>query len=442
VTARGLKARREAQGRSCAKPRGRRRDEEEEEGEATVRHYLHVGLLLAAGVALVLVSTASGHSPSTPATEQQQGGSTAGMAMQEARAEALKTKGKKAYYTRTFDLSGIPAYKPQQRVSGTLRMWGSNYPADGMLAGYWEEAFRKFHPEIAFDFRLKATSGTIPGLVSGQSDLGPSVKITFPNLQFYQRYLNADPFEIVYATGSYDVTGWSPGYGIVVHRENPLARITLEQLDGIFGAERLGGWVGTDWHPEFARGPERNIRSWGQLGLTGEWADKPIIPYGLNLRYHQATVISDRVLKGSDKWNERLRIYANYVTPDGRLSRGLNEDLLKDKYGIAYIAAPTVTMNFAAQEQVSPRLKILPLAETAAGPYVEYTIETLQNRTYPLFDEVYFYTHALPGKGLDSKVREFLRFVLSREGQELIMKDGKYLPLTAKVAREQLAKLD
>jgi len=178
------------------------------------------------------------------------------------------------------------------------------------------------------------------------------------------------------------------------------------------------------------------------LGLTGEWADKPIIPYGLNLRYHQATVISDRVLKGSDKWNERLRIYANYVTPDGRLSRGLNEDLLKDKYGIAYIAAPTVTMNFAAQEQVSPRLKILPLAETAAGPYVEYTIETLQNRTYPLFDEVYFYTHALPGKGLDSKVREFLRFVLSREGQELIMKDGKYLPLTAKVAREQLAKLD
>jgi phosphate transport system substrate-binding protein len=369
-------------------------------------------------------------------------GSTTGMDMQKARADALKTKGKKAYYTRSFDLSGIRSYKPKQKVAGTLRMWGSNYPGDGLLAGYWEEGFRKFQPDVKFDFNLKSTSGTFPGLVTGESDLGPSVKLTFANLQFYQRYLDADPLEIVYATGSYDVTGWSPGYGIVVHKDNPITRLTMEQLDGIFGAERLGGWVGTDWHPEFARGPEKNIRTWGDLGLTGEWADKPIIPYGLNLRYHQATVISDRVLKGSDKWNERLRIYANYVTPDGKLARGLTEDLAQDKYYIAYAAAPTGKMNFGALDAAPSTLKILPLAETAPGAYVEYTIENLQNRSYPLYDEVYFYTNALPGKGVDPKVLEFLRFVLSREGQALIMKDGKYLPLTAAVARAQLAKLE
>lgn len=393
-------------------------------------------------MAAVLVSC-SLTEPGNALAQSAEVGSTKGMDMQDARAEALKTKGKKPYYTRTFDLSAIPTYKPEKKVSGTLRMWGSNYPGDGLLAGYWEESFRKFHPDIRFEFNLKATSGTIPGLVAGASDLGPSVKVTFSGLQLYQRYLNADPLEIVYATGSYDVTGWSPCYGIVVHKDNPIAQITMEQLDGIFGAERLGGWSGTDWHPEFARGPEKNIRTWGQLGLTGEWADKPIVPYGLNLRYHQATVISDKILKGSDKWNERLRIYANHVTADGKLARGLNDDLREDKYGIAYIAAPTRTTNFGApQEKMPSELKILPLAETAAGPYVEYTIETLQNRTYALHDEVYFYTHALPGKGIDPKVKEFLRFLVSREGQELVMRDGKYLPLTARVAREQLARID
>jgi phosphate transport system substrate-binding protein len=409
-------------------------------------------LMLGAPAAMLGTPAARQPAPSAPLSAGQQpppsagGASTKGMAMQDARAEALKTKGKKAYYTRTFDLSGIPAYEPEQPVSGTLRMWGSNYPADGLLAGYWEETFRRYHPAIKFEFHLKSTAGTIPGLVTGQSDLGPGVKATFAGLQFYQRYLDADPLEIVYATGSYDVTGWSPGYGIVVHKDNPITKITMEQLDGIFGAERLGGWVGTDWHPEYARGPEKNIRTWGQLGLTGEWADKPIVPYGLNLRYHQATVISDRILKGSDKWNERLRTYANYVTPNGALSRGLNDDLRKDKYGIAYVAAPTAAANFGSSfgsrgDKAPPELKILALAETAAGPYVEYTLETLQNRTYPLYDEVYFYAHALPGRSVDPKVKEFMRFLVSREGQELVMKDGKYLPLTAAVAREQLKRL-
>jgi len=257
--------------------------------------------------------------------------------------------------------------------------------------------------------------------------------LRFHELLLFQRFTNRDPLEITVATGSYDVPGWQPAFGIVVHRDNPLTGLTMAQLDGIFGAERLGGWEGTSWHPEYARGPEKNIRTWGQVGLAGEWKDAPINVYGLNLRYHQATEISDRILKGSDKWNERLRIYANFVTPDGKLGRTLVSDLAKDRQGIAYVAAPT--------RNLPPELKVLALAEKANGPYVTYTIETLRDRTYPFFDEIYMYVDRPAGK-MDPKVREYLRFILSREGQAEIMRDGKYLPLTAKVARDQLKKLE
>ena len=370
-----------------------------------------------------------------------------GLAMQKARADGLVSKGKKSYYAADkWDLSDLPAYEPKEKVSGTIRLWGSNYIVDGNIGDYWEAAFRKFHPDVKFEYHMLTTRAAVPSLVFGVSDLGMGRKITTEEMQLFQRYKNHDPVEIVIATGSYNVTGWQPAFGIVVSKDNPLTKITLEQLDGIFGAERLGGWIGTDWHPEFTRGPEKNIRTWGQLGLTGEWADKEIIPYGLNARYHQATEISDRILQGSDKWNEKLRIYANYVDNSppagdkaggmgfGALKRGLNDDLIKDRYGIAYIAAPVGA-------NLPPELKVLEVARTAAGPYYAYTIENLRSRKYPFFDEIYAYTDQNHGQSIDPKVREYLRFIVSREGQTEIMRDGKYLPLTAEVSREQLKKL-
>ena len=135
------------------------------------------------------------------------------------------------------------------------------------------------------------------------------------------------------------------------------------------------------------------------------------------------------ILESSDKWNENLRIYANYVTADGKLARNMNEDLAADKWGIGIFAAPTV--NLQGHDAVSA-LKILPVARTGAGPYVPYTLETLQDRTYPMYDEIYAYVDAEPP---DPKVIEFLRFIVSREGQELVMKDAKYLPLTAEASR-------
>ena len=365
--------------------------------------------------------------------------STEGLDMQAARAKMMTVRGHTIAYTRKWDISGIPNYAPKSAVAGTIRLWGSNYVTDGYLGGYWEDAFRKYHPGVTFDWRMKTALAAVPALVCGVSDVGIGRKITFAELELFQRYTDRDPVEITVATGSYDVPGWNPGFGIVVNASNPIAQLTVRQLDGVFGSERAGGWDGTSWRPQNARGPEQNIRTWGQLGLTGDWANKPIHVYGLNLRYHQATEISDAILGGSDKWNENLRVSANYVDKNGKLGRGLNEDLAKDPYGIAYIAAPTTNLG---RERANPQLKVLKIAAGDGGPYVPYTLETIHDRTYPLFDAIYAYADQVSGQRMDPKVHEFMRFVVSQEGQAEVMRDGKYLPLTADVARAQLAKLD
>jgi len=141
-------------------------------------------------------------------------------------------------------------------------------------------------------------------------------------------------------------------------------------------------------------------------------------------------------MKGGDKWNERLREYAHDETPAGAQTlstQSLLEDLSKDRYGIGYS-----NLGYPAAAKV----KALAIAEKDGGPYVEMTIESIQNRTYPLFHEEYFYVNRKPGQPIDPKVKEYLRYVLSREGQQEVMRDGKFLPLTAGVAREQLKKLD
>ncbi len=372
------------------------------------------------------------------AMAQQRKESTEGLDMQAARAKMMTARGRKIAYTKKWDLSGLPTYEPNQKVSGILRVWGSNYITDGFLGGYWEAAFRKYQPDVKIDFHMKTTLAAVPSLIFGVSDVGIGRKITFSEQELFERYTDRPPIEIEVATGSYDVPGWQPGYGVVVHKDNPLDDVTMKQLDGIFGSERTGGCEGTSWRPNHARGAEEDIRTWGQLGLTGEWKDKPIVVYGLTLRYHQATEISDRVLAGSDKWNEHLKIYANYVSAAGKLERSMNKDIANDRYGIGIVAAPTANLGGTS----GPTLKVLPVSAGDNGPYVPYTLETLHDRSYPLFDRIYAYMDRVAGKPMDPKVLEFLRFVLSREGQDAVMRDGKYLPLTAEVANAQLKKLE
>ena len=358
-----------------------------------------------------------------------------GLAVQAGREDKLKKRGAQEYYTERWDLGDLPAYVPQQKVSGTLRQMGSNYFEDGNLNALWEEGFKQHHPDVVFEKDLRTALAAIPALTFGLADLAPSRHITNDESLFFQRYKSRHPIEISAVTGSFNVPGWSYAITIVVHQDNPLAQLSVEQLDGIFGAERSGAFIGTTWDTSVARGPEKNIRTWGQLGLKGAWADKPINVYGYNLRYHIPLTFAAHVMQGSAKWNERLIEFTNYRNADGTTelqAKQIADALSKDPHGIGYSSVAFLT----------PETKALAVAPRGGGPAVALDLQSLRSRRYPLHDEVYFYLDREPGQPIDPKVREFLRYILSREGQDAVQRNAKYLPLPAHVARAQLKKLE
>jgi phosphate transport system substrate-binding protein len=361
------------------------------------------------------------------------------VAVQAAREKWVKNKGYKVYYTKKFDLSDLPHYKPEQKVSGTIRMWGSNYFTDSPLADYWIQEFQKYQPDVKFALHLKTTLHAIPGLIFGMSDIGPMGRqITWDELLSYQRERNHLPIGIVAVTGSYDVSGWNPPIGVYLHKDNPLSKLSLQQLDGIFGAQRSGAWRELVWDKSLARGPEKNIRTWGQLGLTGEWANQPIHVYGYNLQFHFPQEIESRAFGGvSGKWNENLIEYDNLAQPDGSFKLAgqlMLEDLAKDPYGIVYCAGGNAWL--------TPQIKSIALSVKTGDPAYELTLENVRERKYPMYADVFFYIDRDPQKPVDPKVKEFLRYILSSEGQTQVMRDGKYLPLTAETVRAQLKLLE
>lgn len=340
-------------------------------------------------------------------------------------------------YTKKWDLSDLPRYEPRRQVTGKLRIWGNNYIKDGYLGGYWKEAFRKFQPGIEIEYNLPTTGIGIPSLSAKASDLAMSRKAILMDLLTFEQVYHHPITEIAAVTGSYDVYGWMPAFIIVVNKDNPLEKISVKQLDGVFGGQRLGGYVGSVWRTDYPcrRGAEENIRTWGQLGLTGDWADKPIHPGGQTLRGNNTTQLSDKILCGSDQWNEGYRAYANYIDPKGKIvpwSIQARDALEKDKYGIYYVSPMSM----------SPKLKELAIQGHDGGPYVKRSLETIRDHSYPLYNEYYFYFNREPGKAVDPKVDEFLHFILSREGQEEVQREGRYMPLTAEVVKAQLKKLE
>jgi phosphate transport system substrate-binding protein len=390
---------------------------------------IKIGTLLPAAIVAACIASTAAHA------QQQSEDAKNAIRAQADRAGVIYKRGKMAHYSRTFDLSGMPHYEPKQQLTGWIRLHGNNYLSDGMLGELWQQGFAKFQPGIRLSYYLPTSALAFAALYYDQADLVMGHRPGFYDLLAYERVKSFDPTEITAVTGSFDVGGWENSLTILVNEDNPLKCINMEQLDGVFGSERTGGWAGTNWRSEWARGPQKNIRTWGQLGLSGEWADKPIDVYGFSIRYNTATDFSDKVLKGSDKWNEKIQAYGNIVNPDGSRyieADQITDNLGKNKYGLAY-------NRFRGER---PHVRRISVAPGNSRDCVEHTLENVQNRTYPLYNEQYFYTTVKPGMKMDPKVKEFLRYVLSQEGQAEIVRDGKYLPLTAAVVREQLKKLD
>ena len=331
-------------------------------------------------------------------------------------------------------LTDLPHYQPEARISGTVRIFGSDL---GGMVKAWEAGFRRFQPEAHFEDQFPSSDGAEGGLISGVADIGSSGRepVLTEFLSFNETF-KYDLETVTVATGAYDIKGRTWAVVILVHGDNPLTKLTMKQLDGIFGAERTGGYDGYKWSLAPARGPQDNIRTWGQLGLTGEWAAKPIHTYGY-ANTGMANFFQLTVFHGGEKWNPNYREYVEsetkMVTDEHGSSYHMLDELTKNKYGIAWSGIP--------HARLFPQLKILSLASGEGDPYVQPTRDTVQNRTYPLTRSIFMYVKHAPGQALEPNVREFLRYILSREGQDDVARLNTYLPLTAAAVREQLRKI-
>ena len=352
------------------------------------------------------------------------------------------------FYTRKFDLSGIPPYRPVHQVTKKLRQWGMHYPRLSGLMSAWEAEFLRHHSRASFDDRLASSAVAIPGLIGGVADLAPigrqALWTELKGAETQDVFLGGDgtvPLEITVCTGSFNVSGWTYALAVFVNATNPISRLTFDQLDGIFGAERSGGWKGLAWDPTVARGPEGNLRRWGQLGLGGEWENAPINVYAYNLSFHFPDEFDKKVLMNSQKWNERMVTFANRTgdKADGTMT-------VAGEQMVAAVDADPFGITYTGILYRTERTKPVALARSSEGPFVELTLETVQDRSYPLTRDIYYYIPFKPQKGrraVDPEAAEFLRFLLCREAQEAIQEvDGKYLPLTAEEAARQRAILE
>jgi len=327
------------------------------------------------------------------------------------------------------DLSALPEYRPTEHATGLLRSWGNPHMAG--LMKLWEAGFKHYQPDVQFWDNLKGTSTATSGLSQDMADLALMGRqiFTFEDYSTYRRSLIL-PIEIEVATGSVDVQYKSFALTVFVHKDNPLSHLTLRQLDGIFGAARDGGWNDMRWNRAVARTAKDNLLVWGQLGLTGEWAHQPIHPYGPpNLYPGGFSFFQKRVLGGSDTAAEALM---EYDTP-----QKLMQALSGDRYGIAYTGLGFRT----------PATKPVALAESEGQPYVLPTRASVASRTYPLARTVYIYfapdtPAGQPKAAVDPKIREFLRYILSRQGQADVVREGAYLPLTAAAVTRNLKHID
>jgi phosphate transport system substrate-binding protein len=283
-------------------------------------------------------------------------------------------------------------------VSGSISSIGSD--SMNNLMTLWAETFRKYYPNVKVQVEGKGSSTAPPALIAGTAQFGPmsrSMRSTEID-QFQQRH-GYKPTEI---RTSYDALS------VYVHRDNPIKQLSLAQVEAIFGKSRR-------------RGFKSNVTTWGQLGLTGDWANRPIGLYGRNSASGTYGFFREHVLKNGD--------YKDTVKEQPG-SASVVQGITEDRYAIGYSGIGYRTSGVRA----------VPLAEAETGPYFEGTYADVTSGKYPLSRFLYVYLNKAPSKPLDPLQLEFMKLMLSKEGQEVVVKDG-YMPLTAKQVKEEFAKL-
>jgi ABC-type phosphate transport system substrate-binding protein len=317
-------------------------------------------------------------------------------------AQADLERGKLAGFVAVLDPE-LRAYASVGGVSGTIRSVGS----DGMktLMDRWMRDFEAKQPGVHKGERWEHL-GTLNGfhaLICHQTDLAPMGRELWPaERAVYEATQHHEVLEIRVARGGFDTPQRTTAQAIFVAQDNPLDRISVAQLAGVF-----------------ANPP--TITRWGQLGLGGAWADRPVAVHMPPHVAPNAMWMQASVMKGAS-WRADA-----HEAPIADTAREL--------------AADAAGIGFGGLEEGGPSLKALAVAADPAGPFIALSAESASSGTYPLTRYMYIRLNRVPGEPLPAAIRQFLRFVLSRDGQEPILSSG-YFPLGARIVREELAKLE
>jgi phosphate transport system substrate-binding protein len=295
--------------------------------------------------------------------------------------------------------AAVPSYQKTSGVSGNLSSIGSDTLNN--LMTLWAEGFQKTYPSVRIQIEGKGSSTAPPALIAGTAQLGPmSRAMKSSEIDEFEKRFGYPPTAIKVAVDA---------LAVYVNKDNPIAQVTLPELDGIFSKTRTGGH-GTD------------VTTWGQLGLNSTWGARPISLYGRNSASGTYAYFKEHALFKGD-----FRDTVKEQPGSASVVQGITED----RYGIGYSGIGYKTSG----------VKALKVAAKAGAPYFPAEPAAVFAGDYPLARFLYVYVNKAPNKPLDPLVGQFLAYVLSREGQETVVKDG-YLPLpAAQVEKERSEKL-
>jgi phosphate transport system substrate-binding protein len=293
---------------------------------------------------------------------------------------------------------GLLPYKAASGVSGNISSVGSDTLNN--LMTFWAEQFARYYPNAKVQIEGKGSSTAPPALIGGTAQLGPMSR--------EMKGSEIDQFEKKYGYKPVGLRTSVDALAVFVNKDNPIKCMSLGQVDAVFSKSRR-------------RGAKEDVATWGQLGLTGEWASKPISLYGRNSASGTYGFFKEHSLKNGDF-----------------------KDSVKEQPGSASVVQGVTVdrfaMGYSGIGYATAGVRAVPLTEKDGGKCIEATAENSYSGSYPLSRFLFVYINRAPGKPLDPLVREFARLMLSREGQEAVIKDG-YFPIPATVAKEELNKV-
>jgi phosphate transport system substrate-binding protein len=300
--------------------------------------------------------------------------------------------------------------EPSDQLNGTIRIVGTDTMKE--LMDRWIAAFTALHPAVHIALAAKGALSAAPALADGSADLAPLGREFTPDeLAKFHSNRNYGPTGIPVALGSYDVSGRTVALAFFVNQSNPIAQLSFQQLDAMYCTS-------------LRRGSTKPFTTWGELGLTGDWAARAIHPIGVNFPDGISNFIRLRICNGGEF---RQDIHTEHTGGPINVLERIVTDVSADPAAIGY----------AGFANLKPGVKIIAISEDG-GACLSGTRDEVAAAQYPLTRFIYIFIDRKPGEPIPPLERAFLRYVISPEGEALVAADNIYMPLPAAIAaREQ-----